>query len=61
MRQEELAFIKAISNIELSPVFLRELMKAVVARKKKALAATKAKAASATTFKRPSGVGGDSP
>jgi hypothetical protein len=28
LRQEEIAFIKALSNIELSPVFLRELRKA---------------------------------
>jgi hypothetical protein len=29
LRQEELAFLKAIENVELSPVFLRELRKAV--------------------------------
>jgi hypothetical protein len=34
LRQEELAFIKAITNIQLSPVFLRQLRKAVAAGKK---------------------------
>jgi hypothetical protein len=42
---QELAFMRAISNNELSPVFLQELRKAVAARKKKkALAASKANA-----------------
>jgi hypothetical protein len=35
LRQEELAFIKAMPNLELSPVFLWELRKAVVVGKKK--------------------------
>jgi hypothetical protein len=34
LKQEELAFIKAMSKVELSPVFLRELRKAVVVGKK---------------------------
>jgi hypothetical protein len=48
LRQEELDFIKAMSNIELFPVFLQELWKAVVAGKKKmALVASKANSMSA--------------
>jgi hypothetical protein len=40
LRQEEIAFIKALGSIELSPVFLRELRKAMAAgEKKKALVA----------------------
>jgi hypothetical protein len=35
LSQEELAFIEAMSNLELSPVFLWELRKAVMAGKKK--------------------------
>jgi len=58
LRQEELPCIKAISNTELSPVFLRELMDAVAAGKK-ALAATEASAASGSAVERPSGVGGE--
>lgn len=51
LRQDELAFIQATSNIELSPVFLREVRKAVAAcKKRKALAATKANAASASAL-----------
>jgi hypothetical protein len=43
LKQEDLAFIKAMSNTELSSVFFRELRKAMaVAEKKKALAAYKA-------------------
>jgi len=41
LRQEELEFIKAMSNIKLSPNFLRELGKAVV-RMKKAIAVSMA-------------------
>jgi hypothetical protein len=59
LRQEEFAFIKAVSNIVLSSVFLRELRKAVAAGKNTALSATKAKAASASALERPSGVGGE--
>ena len=44
LRQEELAFIKALSKVETSPLLLRELKKAVTAGKKKALAARKANA-----------------
>jgi len=50
--------MKAISNIELSPVFLQELRKAVATgKKKKALAASTANAMSASALKRNSGVG----
>jgi hypothetical protein len=47
LRQEELAFIKALGSIELSPIFLRELRKAVApGKKRKALVAFKANARS---------------
>jgi hypothetical protein len=47
LRQEELAFIKALGSVELSPIFLRELRKAVAAgKKRKALVAVKANARS---------------
>jgi len=35
LRQEELAFIKPHSSVEVSPLFLREVKKAVAAGKKK--------------------------
>jgi hypothetical protein len=58
LRQEELAFLKALGHVELSPVFLRELRKAVAAgKKKKALAASKASTASIPAPQRPRGVG----
>jgi len=57
--QEELAFIKAINSIELSPVFLRELRNAVVASKKKALVATNDTATRALALGRSSGVHGE--
>jgi hypothetical protein len=58
LRQEELAFLKAIGSIELSPVFLQELRKGVAAgKKKKALGGSKATAASASELQRPSGFG----
>ena len=53
LRQEELAFIKAITNIELSPVFLQELRKAVAAGKKKALGASKPCTSSASATNAP--------
>jgi hypothetical protein len=54
LKQEKLAFLKAITSIELSPVFLRELKKAMAAgKKKKALAASKA--TSTAALERPSG------
>lgn len=57
LRQDELAFIEAISNIEFSTFFLQELRKAVAAgKKKKALAASKANATSASALVRNSGV-----
>ena len=60
LKQEEVAFIKALGSIELSPVFLRELRKAMAAgKKKKALTAPKVKATSASALERPSGVGGE--
>jgi hypothetical protein len=36
LRQEELAFLKAMSTLQVSPVFLRELKLAMSRRKKKA-------------------------
>jgi hypothetical protein len=60
MLKQEVAFIKALSSIEFSPVFLRELRKAVVAGKnKKALVATKASGARALALDCPSVVGGE--
>ena len=54
----ELAFIKAISNVDLSPVFLQELRKAVAAgKKKKAPATSRHNAMSPSAFKCHSGVG----
>lgn len=54
------SLIKAISNIEFSPVILRKLRKAVAAgKKKRALVASKANATSASAFERSSGVGGE--
>jgi hypothetical protein len=54
LRQEELAFIKALGSIELSPIFLRELRKAVAAgKKRKALVAVKANARSSPAPERP--------
>jgi hypothetical protein len=38
--QKELAFIKAISNMELSPVFMQELRKAMATAKMKKAQAT---------------------
>ena len=60
LKQEEVAFIKALSSIELSPVFLRELSKAMAAGKKeKALAAPKVNATGASALEHPSGVGAE--
>ena len=58
-RQEDLKVIKAMSNLEPSPFFLRELRKGVVASKKKAISAFKANATSSSTLGRQSGVGGE--
>ena len=52
-KQEELAFIKAIVSIEVSPEFVQELKKPVAARKKKKALAVKA------SVERPHGVGED--
>jgi hypothetical protein len=60
LKQRELAFVKAMSNSEVSTVFLRELRKAVVAaKKKKASGAPSANAASASAHERESGSGGE--
>jgi len=57
MLRQELAFIKAISSIEVYPVFLRELKAAAAGKRKKALAATKASVESASALEHPSRVG----
>jgi hypothetical protein len=57
LRQEELAFFKALGNIEVSPLFLRELRKAITASKRRKAAASRSSKASGT--ERPSGVGGE--
>ena len=55
MLKEELAFIKALSNVEVSPLFLKEVKKAVAAGKMKTtLAAHKA---NTSAGERPSWVG----
>jgi hypothetical protein len=52
LKQEELAFVKAISTMELSPALLPELWKAMAARKRsRAGAPSKAKARSVVTSK----------
>ena len=44
LKQEELAFLKAMSTLEFSPALLRELRKAVAAKKRtKAVAPSRAK------------------
>jgi hypothetical protein len=58
LKQEELAFIKAVGSMELSPVLLRELRKAMAAaKKKKAISATPSHA-SASALVHPGGAGG---
>ena len=52
VRQKELAFISAISNVDLSPVILRGLRKTVAAGKKKAVESSKANATSASALER---------
>ena len=59
LKQEEVDFIKALSSIELSPVYRRELRKAMAAGKKKALAASKVDSANASALERPSRVVGE--
>ena len=54
LTQEDLAFVKAMSKLEFSPVFLLELRKAVEASKKK-----KALSASASALEHQSGVGSE--
>jgi hypothetical protein len=59
LKQEELAFINAVGTMELSPVLLRVLRKAMAAaKKKKALAATTPNA-SASPLVHPGGAGGE--
>jgi hypothetical protein len=58
LRQEELAFIKSVGSMELSPVLLRELRKVMAAEKKKALSAT-TRNASASAPVHPGGAGGE--
>lgn len=43
LNEKELAFIKAICTLKLSPTFLRDLRKGVAAKKRKAFAHSKAK------------------
>jgi hypothetical protein len=60
LRQEQIIFIKTLGSIELSPVFLRELRKAVAAgKKRKALVAVKANARSGPAPERPGGASGE--
>jgi hypothetical protein len=48
LKQEEVAFMKAISTSELSATILRELRKAIAAKRNKALGPSKAKVSSLT-------------
>ena len=60
--QEELVFIKSMSNFELSPVFLRELRNAVAAGKKEMpLAASKENASSASALQHQSVLRSEAP
>jgi len=59
LRQEELAFIKAVGSMELSPVLLRELWKAMAAAKMKALAATTPNTTSVSALGHSGGAGGE--
>jgi hypothetical protein len=58
LKQEELAIIKAISRMELSPVLLRELRKAMAAAKKKRAISAAPSHASAPALVHPGGAGG---
>jgi len=58
LRQEELAFIKAMGSMELSPVLLRELRRAMAAAKKKVPAATTS-SARASALVHSGGAGGE--
>jgi hypothetical protein len=53
LRQEELAFIKAIGTMELSPVLLRELRRAMAAAKIKVLASTPSTGGAPTSLDQP--------
>jgi hypothetical protein len=59
LKQRELAFIKAMSNSEVSTGFLRELGRAVVAAKKKASGGPRTNDASASALERESGSGSE--
>lgn len=59
LRQEELEFIKAMSNIKLSPIFLRKLAKAVAVGMKKAIVVSKANATTESALERQSRVGSE--
>ena len=53
LMQEEIAFLKAISSVELSPAVLRELRKAIATKKRtKAAACSKAKTSRVALIKR---------
>jgi hypothetical protein len=57
LNQEDVVIIKAMSNTELSPVFLRQLRKAMsAAKKKKALAISKTSVTTASALRHNSGV-----
>ena len=52
LKQEELAFLKAMSTLQFSPALLRELRKAVAAKKRtKAVAPSRAKTSSVALIK----------
>ena len=59
LRQEDLEFMKAMSNIKLFPNLLRELGKAVVVGMKKATAVSKANTMIASALQHQSGVGSE--
>jgi hypothetical protein len=60
LHQEELAFIRVMSNVELSQVFLRELRNSVATGSKNdAIAASKANATNASALERQSGDGSE--
>jgi hypothetical protein len=58
LREEEIAFIKAVGSMQLSPVLLTELRKAMAAAKKKTISATPPNA-SASALVHPCGAGGE--
>jgi len=58
LRQEELAFIKAVGSMQLSPVLLRELRKAMAAAKKKKALSAPTSNTRASALVHPGGAGG---